>query len=121
MLRVRTCRIGTVPRPGDLLDVTRKSGKEGIVFAPSWRLLTPYLNKRRAGGFSGTDWENYKSAYAEEMRASWRAHRAAWESLLSRSRVTLACYCTDAARCHRGILADLLVQAGAFYEGEIGH
>lgn len=33
------------PRADSLgpLDVTRKSGKEGLIWAPSWRILTPAL------------------------------------------------------------------------------
>lgn len=55
------------------------------------------------------------------MRSSYRANRAAWDALLQRERVTLCCYCTDPARCHRVVLARILVRLGATYEGEAGH
>lgn len=45
-LTVHTARINY--RGHDRLDVTRKSGKEGIFLAPSWTLLGPALRARRA-------------------------------------------------------------------------
>jgi len=116
---VRTARIGT--RDPDALDVTRKSGgPTGSAFAPSWRLLAPYLDKRRAGALTGADWAEYVERYTEEMRASYRAHPEAWAWLLSRPRIVLTCYCTDPERCHRRVLARILVRLGAEDGGEVG-
>lgn len=152
MTTVRTARISY--RGGDRLDVTRKSGREGIVFAPSWTLLGPVLRTRRAlelkrleewelaesinrgdGGETGLPtvafeldmmeresadaWTRYVAGYLDEMRASYRANRAAWDALLSRSEVTLCCYCVDPEHCHRTLLArDILPKLGATYGGE---
>lgn len=64
-------------------------------------------------------WALYAEAYRLEMRESYRAHRAAWDALLARAEVTLCCFCTDAAHCHRTVLArDLLSRLGAIYAGE---
>lgn len=141
-------------RGEDRLDVTRKSGREGIAFAPSWRLLGPALRARRAledkqledrelgesiehgdGGEAGLQtiafkldalgrewdaaWLVYVAGYTAEMRESYRRDRAAWNALLAREVVTLCCYCTDTARCHRTLLArDILPKLGATYGGE---
>lgn len=105
----------------DRFDVTRKTGaKAGHPFAPSWAILRPALEARRAGRETEATWETYSAAYSEEMRRSYRAHRRAWDDLLARPEVTLVCYCTDPARCHRTLLAAILVKLGATYKGERG-
>ena len=57
-------------------------------------------------------WTWYQAAYTEEMRVSYRQHRAAWDALRARERVVLACYCRDAGTCHRTVLAALLARMG---------
>lgn len=97
----------------DRIDVTRKGGS---IFGPTWALL----NAGRSGS-----WETYAEEYTRQMRQSWRRHRSTWLWLLGRQRAVLCCYCTDAERCHRTLLAGLLVKAGAArgiaaeYRGEI--
>ena len=115
----------------DRLDVTRKSaGPEGLPFAPLWAILSPMLEawKRWRAALTafadrvieeGDLWSAYVHAYRHEMRASYKAHRAAWDALLARERVTLVCYCTDPLRCHRTLLArSFLTALGARYDGE---
>jgi hypothetical protein len=126
-----TARIST--RDSDCFDITRKSGgPDGEAFAPSWAILRPALDARREGDrlrkaldVSGSTfierqaWDRYVPAYTAEMRASYRDNRAAWDALLARSRVVLVCYCTDAARCHRTLLAGILGKLGAHVRGEL--
>ena len=103
----------------DRFDVTRKSGGAlGQHFAPSWHLLQPYLAKRRAGTISDADWNSYAEQYTEQMRDSYRLYRDEWDALLARETTTLVCYCTDPAKCHRTVLAQILVKLGATYNGE---
>lgn len=64
-------------------------------------------------------WVWYRDLYVSLMRRSWSDHRAAWADLLARERVVLVCFCKDRSRCHRGVLAELLVQAGATDGGEV--
>jgi uncharacterized protein YeaO (DUF488 family) len=115
---VHTARI--TYRGADRLDITRKSaGPDGLPFAPSWAILSPVLKLRRAGQTLGPDlWAWYCDAYREEMRLSYRRNRAAWAALLARPEVTLCCYCTDSARCHRTLLAGFLGHMGAEVRGE---
>lgn len=119
-------------RGPDRLDVTRKSAPpEGLPFAPSWTILRPALvardlaeGHRRRGAedtaqvIEKTAWDTYVPAYQEEMQRSYRTQRPAWDALLAREEVTLCCYCTDPARCHRTLLAAILVKLGAMYKGE---
>ncbi len=122
MTLVHTARLTTALQLPGILDVTRKTGREGLPFAPSWRLLAPYLDKRRrnGGALRPFDWAAYRAAYLEEMRASWAANRRAWDALLARPAVVLGCYCADPRQCHRSLLAEeVLLRLGAVYDGEL--
>ena len=129
-LRVYT---GRIPQPqrkiagydgADALNVSRASGDGfGRIFAPSPALLAEANKRKRwANGEEAdlvTAWEWYAPRFREEMRASFRAHRPAWEALLRREVVTLTCYCGTAHRCHRRILAaEILPKLGAVDCGE---
>jgi hypothetical protein len=127
-LDVYTARISS--RDPDRLDITRKSGKgDALAFAPSWAILGPALESLRraqaAGGKLGGQmaldaWRRYVRAYRDEMRASYRLERAAWERLLGRRRVVLCCYCADPCRCHRTLLGRfILPKLGASFCGEV--
>lgn len=109
-------------RGSDRLDVTRGTGKWGQAFAPTLELLRQAQElKRMAKGnedLLNAAWQWYRPRYVEEMRASWRQQRVAWNALLKRRIVTLCCYCGTASRCHRTVLAELLVACGAIYRGE---
>jgi len=65
-------------------------------------------------------WEKYTNLYIEEMRESYRTKRGFWDRLLKMNRVVLVCYCVEPLRCHRVLLANILVKCGATYAGEIG-
>jgi len=126
VIEVWTARISY--RGLDRLDVSRKSGNEtGIVFAPSWKILGPYLALRRVAPINSEQWQRYTEAYTQEMRVSYRRHRVVWEALLEGNAtlagpdsetVTLCCYCVDPSRCHRTILAEILGKLGATVMGE---
>ena len=90
----------------------------GLLFAPSPDLLYPYLSKRRFGKLTPSDWPRYREAYRGEMRAKYREHRDLWQGLLARESVTLLCFCTDVAECHRTVLAEILGKLGADGRGE---
>lgn len=116
MTRIYTARV-TYAGP-DRLDITRKSAEAGLPFAPSWAILRPMIALRRAGGDELAAWPQYVDDYTAEMRASYRDRRAAWDWLLARPEVTLVCYCTDPAHCHRTVLAGILAKLGATVCGE---
>jgi uncharacterized protein YeaO (DUF488 family) len=90
----------------------------GIVFAPSWRILSPMLKARTLHTETEAMWLDYVDKYTEEMRGSIVTFRPVWKEVLTREVVTLVCYCTDPARCHRTVLAGFLGKCGAKVMGE---
>ena len=132
----------------DRIDVTRGSATaSGLPFSPSWTILRPAkellhladqlatiandapllpgmaamdraIPAKVSEAIAGNTWALYAAAYLGEMRESYRPERRAWDELLARESVTLVCYCVDPARCHRTLLAEILVKLGATYLGE---
>lgn len=123
-LVVRTARMGY--RGDDWIDVSLQGNRTriakgesgghrgiGMAFAPSPGLLFPYLRLRQGGHERPHHWDEYVRSYTEEMRASYVAQREAWDALLATPEATLLCFCTDASRCHRTVLAGILAKLGA--------
>ena len=140
-LRVFTARLSYVGP--DRLDITRAGADayrkrtgltwEGAAFAPSWPILSVALKARSDAEFLAQSspsladegrrvwdeaWSKYTADFISAMKASYRSNRETWRSLLARDEVTLCCYCTDASRCHRRIVAELLAKCGAVDCGE---
>lgn len=116
MLELWTARIST--RDPDAFNVTRKSGDPA--FAPSWQTLVRMLDIRKEGrAASDEEWAWYVSRYRTEMRKSFESKPEAWKALLGRPRAVLTCYCVNPERCHRVLLARILVRMGADYRGEL--
>ena len=106
----------------DMLNITRKTGgRAGHPFAPSWDLVRPVVQARRAGDkqAEAEAWMHYVPAYYAEMERSYTRDRGPWLALLARERVVLACYCTAPTsgplRCHRVLLADILQRLGPLH------
>ena len=112
-LHVYTAQLGTYQGP-DALDVTIKSSTGlGRVFAPTrWDMVMGVKRGR-------VNQEAYQQWYLDVLRDSYRRHRQEWDTLLSRRRVVLLCYCPPGAFCHRLILADVLGKLGAELRGEL--
>ena len=102
-LVVLTGRLGCADE--DAVNVT------GSVFAPSWGVEQQAPADQAA-------WTLYKARYTAEMRQSYVQHPEAWQALLARSRAVLCCACQNVDRCHRTLLAGMLVKCGAVYLGE---
>jgi uncharacterized protein YeaO (DUF488 family) len=116
---VHTARLGYCTADG--LDVTRND-PVGVVFAPSPGILRPALAAvhKRPKGTLEAEWAACHEAYVAEMRRSYRDARATWDEVLARPSLTLRCFCADAERCHRTVLAEILVRLGAVFVGERG-
>lgn len=106
----------------DKLDVSSAIGSDlAAPFAPSWKLIRPLTAARRNGGDIETAWAFFENDYLMQLRESYRQNRAQWIELLARSQVTLCCGCDlnqVAEKCHRLLLANVLVKLGASYKGE---
>jgi uncharacterized protein YeaO (DUF488 family) len=108
-------RLGTVRRPP---RGVRKSDYASRDFfdvwlpdlAPSQALLSWALDRP----WSEARWTSFARKYRREMKAP--ACRRLLEVLAALSRSSdfaVGCYCEDARRCHRTVLAELLAEAGA--------
>lgn len=110
MLTVYTARL-SYGGP-DRFDVTRKNvAPESEPFAPTWAIVRDVKSGRLS-------WDGYVQQYTQQMRASYRERRNAWDALLSRDVVTLVCFCVDPQLCHRTLLAGFLGRLGANVAGE---
>ena len=141
-LRVYTARVD-YDGP-DRLDIThsglckaRDAGQPfpGAPWVPPWAILEPALEARKQAAAArkagraeearlveDAAWEAYEPLYVAAMRESYKVNRGAWDALLARSVVTAVCYCAPAhgesLRCHRRLLAGILVKLGAEDMGE---
>jgi uncharacterized protein YeaO (DUF488 family) len=71
----------------------------------TWALSEPWTDAR---------WKRYTSRYLKEMREPGPRHLIDLLATLSKqANFSIGCYCDDAARCHRSLLAGLLADAGA--------
>lgn len=102
-----------VSRVGNWLLEKARQDAPGEIFAPSWDLL----NAARDGLVAA---EEYDLHFLDEMRASYRWRRAAWETFLARPRAVLCCYEPYPEHCHRHLLRErILPLLGAIDCGEI--
>ena len=78
----------------------------------SWALTEPWTPAR---------WRRFVRTYRRAMREPPARHLIEMLAALSReTNLAVGCYCEDAARCHRSVLRELLVEAGAFVVDEDG-
>jgi uncharacterized protein YeaO (DUF488 family) len=115
MLKIYTIQISVARKLNlfaDLrfLDITVKSGDKA--FAPTWKMVMTSKDHNISD-------EEYTEQYTQLMRESYRQNRKRWDEVLSMDHVILACYCKADSFCHRYLLKDMLVKAGAAYIGEI--
>lgn len=71
----------------------------------SWAQADPWTDKR---------WARFERMYRKEMSAPTARHLIELLAALSKStNFSVGCYCEDESRCHRSILRELLISAGA--------
>ena len=76
----------------------------------SWALSEPWTDAR---------WRRYATRYRKQMREPAASHLIQLLAALSKqTNFSVGCYCEDASRCHRSLLAELLRDAGAVMAGE---
>lgn len=110
-------RIGTVRRPPRGVPKSRfASGNWYDVWFPN---LAPSLGTMQLGLGARTDadWRRFARKYRAEMARPEARHDLELLAALSHATdFSLGCYCADESRCHRSILRELLVTAGARVE-----
>jgi len=71
----------------------------------SWATSKPWTDAR---------WKQFARRYRSEMHAPAAQRLLALLAALSaQANVSVGCYCEDQSRCHRSVLRELLVEAGA--------
>ena len=108
-------RLGTVRRPPR--GVRKENYAERDYFdlwfpdlAPSaplvsWALSQPFTDRR---------WDSYARRYRAEMRKPAARRLVALLATLSAGTdFSVGCYCADESHCHRSLLRELLIEAGA--------
>lgn len=107
-------RIGSVRRPPRGVKKERFSADDWFdVWYPN---LSPSPETMTLGreATSDRDWKRFVDAFRREMATPENARTIELLAALSRDAdFSLGCYCEVESRCHRSVLRDLLVQAGA--------
>jgi len=108
-------RLGTVRRPP---RGVRKAHYASLnyydVWVPDLAPSAELVSYARADEFTPTRWRTYVRRYRAEMRAPVAQRLLALLAALSdRTDLSVGCYCEDESRCHRSLLRELLVEAGA--------
>jgi uncharacterized protein YeaO (DUF488 family) len=126
-MAIRVVRLGTprVPNEGLRLGTVRRPPrgvkKEDFASGDWFDLWLPDLSPTAATvtwaqsePWTPPRWEKFVRAYRREMRAPEQQRLIALLAALSHdANFSIGCYCEDASRCHRSVLADLLADAGA--------
>ena len=108
-------RLGTVRRPPRGVkkkDYARHDFYDVWVpeLAPSPALFS-WIKSRP---LTDENWRTYSRRYVAEMRQpETRRLVELLAALSSQTNFSVGCYCEDASRCHRSLLRDLLLKAGA--------
>jgi uncharacterized protein YeaO (DUF488 family) len=126
-MALRVVRLGEARQPGEGLRVgTVRRPPRGVrkedfaaldyfdVWLPelspppdmvSWGLSEPWTDKR---------WAAFSRAYRKQMATPEARHLIQLLAAMSRqTNLSVGCYCEDESRCHRSLLRELLVEAGA--------
>jgi len=114
-------RIGTVRRPPR--GVTKQDYARRDFFDVWLPQLAPseaLLHEVKAAGVDERGWRTFVRKFRREMKQPEAARTLDLVAALSHTtQLSVGCYCADEARCHRGILRELLTDRGAtFAAGE---
>jgi uncharacterized protein YeaO (DUF488 family) len=107
-------RVGTVRRPPRGVPKAAYAARDFYdVWLPELA-PSPALVKLALGATDERMWRRFVVRYRAEMKAPAAAHLLDLLAALSRqTALSVGCYCADATRCHRSVLATLLAERGA--------
>lgn len=75
---------------------------------------SPDTLKRGLAAKTSAEWAGFAKCYRAEMKKPPAQHDLALLAALSKSAdFSVGCYCADESRCHRSLLRELLLKAGA--------
>ena len=107
-------RIGTVRRPPRGVPKTQFAAQNWYdVWYPN---LAPSAETVKLGQSAATParWRAFAKKYRSEMATAANSRTIEMLAALSHhSNFSVGCYCEDESRCHRSVLRELLIEAGA--------
>jgi uncharacterized protein YeaO (DUF488 family) len=108
-------RIGTVRRPPRGVPKAHFASRNYYdVWLPDLAPSAELVSYAHADEFTPARWTTYVRRYRAEMRAPAAQRLLLLLAALSEhSNFSVGCYCEDESRCHRSLLAELLIDAGA--------
>jgi uncharacterized protein YeaO (DUF488 family) len=113
-------RLGTVrrvPRGAKQQDYARLNYFD--VWLPELAPSTDLLAWAKISSLTPSRWHSFTRRYRAEMSQGTARHLLVTLAVLSaEANFSVGCYCPDESRCHRTLLRDLLVEAGAVVEDE---
>ena len=108
-------RLGTVRRPPRGVRKTDFArGNWFDVWLPELAPSAPVVSWALREPWTPVRWRRYVRRYLREMKEPRAKHLiAALAALSHTTNFSVGCYCEDASHCHRSLLRELLVDAGA--------
>ena len=110
-------RIGTVLRPPRGVRKERYAADDWFdVWYPDLA-PSPELMRQGQAAVTEAEWKRFVRAFKAEMNVPTARRTLDLLAALSRDTdLSIGCYCSNEARCHRSVLRDLLQQRGARFD-----
>ena len=108
-------RLGTVRRPPRAVKKSDYARRDFFdVWLPELAPSAPLVKTALSSPWTPARWRAYARRYRAEMRQPRARHLLeALAALSAGTSFSVGCYCEDEARCHRRLLRELLIEAGA--------
>jgi uncharacterized protein YeaO (DUF488 family) len=108
-------RLGTVRRPPRGVKKEDYAARDYFdAWMPELAPSAPLVKWALSEPFTPTRWASYARRYRQEMKQPAARRLIAMLAALSRTGdFSVGCYCADQSKCHRSLLAELLIEAGA--------
>ena len=108
-------RLGTVRRPPRGVPKSEFAARDYYdVWLPELAPSAALVSDALSTAWSDARWKQFGRAYQREMRVPQAEHLIALLAALShKTNFAIGCYCEVATRCHRSLLRELLLNAGA--------
>jgi uncharacterized protein YeaO (DUF488 family) len=112
-------RLGTVRRPPRGVRKDEYSARDFFdVWLPELAPSAPLVKWALSEPWTDARWARYAGRYRREMEAPTVQRLVALLAALSRTaNFSIGCYCADETRCHRSLLREILLKAGATNAG----
>jgi uncharacterized protein YeaO (DUF488 family) len=108
-------RLGTVRRPPRGVPRTDVAVRDFYdVWLPELAPSADVVREALSQPWTEARWRTYSRTYRRQMREPQARHLIVMLAALSyQTNLSVGCYCEDASRCHRTLLKELLLDAGA--------